>query len=252
MNLMRGLLVVLLVAATAPAAAQSSAKLEEDAARVNVRLGLEYLRQGQLAVAQEKIDKALQQNPRSADVQLGAGVLYEQLREPKRAAKHFREAVRLEPKNPEAHNALGAFLCRNGEAKKGEAAFLKAAENPLYRTPEVAYTNAAVCARKDGRLDKSEEYLRLALAQRKSYAEALVQMAGVSFDRGNLMQARAFVERYLAAAPATADVLLLGYQIETGLGDREAAERYAQRLRSAHADAPETRVIEELSRKGAP
>jgi type IV pilus assembly protein PilF len=107
-------------------------------------------------------------------------------------------------------------------------------------------------ARKDGRLDKSEEYLRLALAQRKSYAEALIQMAGVSFERGNLLQARAFVERYLGAAPATPDVLLLGYQIERGLGDAAAAGSYADRLRSSHAGAPETRVIEEFSRKDSP
>lgn len=247
----RGLVLLLLVAVAQPAAAQGI-NVREDAARINVRLGLEYMRQGQLGIAQEKIDKALQQDPRNASVQLGAGLLYEQLREPKRAEKHFRDAVRLEPRNPEAHNALGAFLCRNGQGKKGEAAFLEAAGNPIYRTPEVALTNAAVCARKDGRLDQSEEYLRRALARRSTYSEALVQMAGVSFERGNLMQARAFLERYLAAAPATADVLLLGYQIETGLGDAAAAARYAQRLRTSHAASPETRVVEELARKDSP
>lgn len=243
---LRCLLVLALLALVQPVAAQGI-NVKEDAARINVRLGLEYMRQGQLAIAQEKIDKALQQDPRNAAVQLGAGLLYEALREPKVAAKHFREAVRLEPRNPEAQNALGAFLCRNGEAKKGEAAFIEAAGNPIYRTPEVALTNAAVCARKDGRLDKSEEYLRLALSRRATYTEALVQMAGVSYERGNLMQARAFLERYLAAAPSSADVLLLGYQIETGLGDSAAAARYAERLRSSHAESPETRVLEELS-----
>jgi type IV pilus assembly protein PilF len=245
-------LMLAVLMAMVPTALAQGINVKEDAARINVRLGLEYMRQGQLAIAQEKIDKALQQDPRNASVQLGAGLLYEQLREPKQAEKHFREAVRLEPKNPDAHNALGAFLCRNGEAKKGEAAFLEAAGNPIYRTPEVALTNAAVCARKDGRLDKSEEYLRQALARRSSYAEALVQMAGVSYERGSLMQARAFIERYLGTAPATADVLLLGYQIETGLGDAQAAERYADRLRTSHANAPETRVVEELARRESP
>ncbi|MCU0976717.1 MAG: type IV pilus biogenesis/stability protein PilW [Steroidobacteraceae bacterium] len=251
MTAIRALLVLLLAALAQPAVAQGI-NVKEDAARINVRLGLEYMRQGQLAIAQEKIDKALQQDPRNASVQLGAGLLYEALREPKRAEKHFREAVRLEPRNPEAQNALGAFLCRNGQSRKGETAFLEAANNPIYRTPEVALTNAAVCARKDGRLDKSEEYLRLALARRATYTEALVQMAGVSFERGSLMQARAFLERYLAAAPATADVLLLGYQIESGLGDAAAAARYADRLRTSHAASPETRVVEELARKDAP
>jgi type IV pilus assembly protein PilF len=251
MSAIRRLLVLLLVAVVQQATAQGI-NVKEDAARINVRLGLEYMRQGQLAIAQEKIDKALQQDPRNANVQLGAGLLYEELRDPKRAERHFREAVRLEPRNPEAHNALGAFLCRNGHARKGEAAFLEAAGNPVYRTPEVALTNAAVCARKDGRLEQSEQYLRQALARRSTYSEALIQMAGVSFERGSLMQARAFLERYLAAAPATADVLLLAYQIETGLGDTAAAARYADRLRTSHAASPETRVVEELSRRNSP
>ena len=225
MNAMRVLLLALLLVAPAALAQSPSADPRQDAARLNSRLGLEYLRQGQLAVAQEKVDKALQQYPRDAAVQLSAGLVYEQLRDPRRAGRHFREAVRLEPRNPDALNAQGAFLCRNGEARRGEESFLEAARNPLYRTPEVAYTNAAVCARQAGRLDKSEEYLRLALAQRNSYSEALLQMAGVSFERGNLLQARAFLERYLAAAPATASMLLL---------------------------TPEQRIVEELVRRERP
>lgn len=245
----RSLIVLLLalLASAGPAASQAPSGAREDAARINARLGLEYMRQGQLAIAREKIDKALQQNPRDAGVQIAAGLLYEQLREPKVAARHFREAVRLAPKNPDAQNALGAFLCRSGDAKRGEQAFLEAAGNPVYRTPEVALTNAAVCARKDGRLERSEEYLRLALARRATYAEALIQMAGVSFERGNLLQARAFLERYLASAPSSAEVLLLGYQIETGLGDSAAASRYAEQLRSAHAGSPEARVLDDPS-----
>ena len=42
--------------------------------------------------------------------------------------------------------------------------FLQAAESPLYRTPEVAYTNAGRCARADGRPKDAEQYFRKALA----------------------------------------------------------------------------------------
>lgn len=245
------LLLVCMTWAAAAAAQQDVLDPMQDAARINVRLGLEYMRQGQLAIAREKIEKALRQNARDVGVQLGAGILYEQLHDPQRAERHFRQALRLESDNPEAQNTFGAFLCRNGDPKRGEEMFLKSARNPLYRTPEVAYTNAGVCARSAGRLAEAQDYLRLALSQRAVYPEALLQLAGVSHESGNLLQARAFLQRYLAVAPGAAEVLLLGFQVESALADTVAAEEYAMRLRSKFPDSPEARILVELKRKGA-
>lgn len=247
-------LVLTAALATPQAGAQQPSTLDPmaDAARINVRLGVEYMKQGQLAVAREKIEKALQQNPDDPSVQMGAGLLYEQMLQPAVAERHYRQALRIQHDNPEAQNALGAFLCRNGKPKEGEEMFLKAARNPLYRTPEVAYTNAGVCARRSGRLDKSEEYLRLAVGQRAQYAEALLQMAGVSFDRGNHLQARAFLQRYLAVTQGGPDVLLLGYQVERALGDQPAADDFARRLRTQFPDSPEARILDDQSSKESP
>lgn len=245
------ILLVLVVAAPLTCGAAERDTLAE-AARINARLGIEYMKQGQIAIARDKIDKALQQNPRDPGVQMSAGLLYEQLREPKTAERHYRQALKLEPDNPEAQNALGAFLCRNGQAKRGEEVFLEAARNPLYRTPEVAYTNAGVCARRNGRLDKSEEYLRLAVSQRAQYSEALLQMAGVSFERGNFLQSRAFLQRYLGMAPASAEVLLLGYQVEKALGDAAAADDFAGRLRREFQNSPEARILDNPPAGSAP
>ena len=245
-------LLLLLVATPSVAYETPQGNTAADAARINARLGIEYMKQGQVAIAREKIDKALQQNPRDPGVQMSAGLLYEQLREPKVAERHYRQALKLEPDNPEAQNALGAFLCRNGQAKQGEEVFLEAARNPLYRTPEVAYTNAGVCARRNGRLDKSEEYLRLAVSQRSQYSEALLQMAGVSFERGNFLQARAFLQRYLGMAPASAEVLLLGYQVEKALGDAAAADDFSGRLRRQFPNSPEARILDSPSAGSVP
>jgi len=239
-------LAVLFVALGPAALAQSEREQSlADAARINVRLGIEYMRNGNLAVAQEKIEKALEQNDRDAGVQMGAGLLYEQLREPEKAEQHYRRALRLDPGNPQVQNALGAFLCRNGHAEKGEEMFLTAAVNPLYRTPEVAYTNAGVCARQGGYLERAEDHLRRAVNSRTPYPEALLQMAGVSFERSNFLQARAFLQRYLAIGATGADVLMLGYQIERALGDQVAADDYARRVKADFPDSPEARVLEQ-------
>lgn len=233
-----------------PAAAQeSSADPMVNAARINARLALEYLKRDQLNVARDKIEKALVQNPRDLTVQLAAGLVYERLQDKNRAEKHFRQALRADARNPEAQNALGAFHCRNQEYAKGVEMFLKAAQNPLYRTPEVAYTNAGVCARRAGKLDRAEQYLRQALTIRSDYPETFAQLAGVAHDRGNHLQARAFVERFLAIAPATADMLLLGHQIELALNDRAAAAVFGERLRKEFPDSAQLRSLDGVEQR---
>lgn len=215
------------------------------AGRINAQLAIEYMKQGQMAVAKEKIEKALRENPRDIGVQMIAGLVYERLQQPDKAEDHLNEALRIDSTNPDAQNALGAFLCRNGKMQKGEEMFLRAAHNPLYTTPEVALTNAGVCARKDGQLDKAEQFLRQAIAQPARYPEALLQLAGVAFDGGKFLEARAFLQRYLAQAPGSAAVLLLGYRIEKALGDSAAMAGYAAQLHSGFPDSPEAKALDD-------
>jgi len=233
-----------------PAAGQdAAADPMHEAGLINARLAMEYLKREQLQVAREKVEKALLQHPRDVTVQLAAGLVYERLLEKKRAEQHFRQALRADASSPEAQNALGAFFCRNRQHARGEEMFLKAAQNPLYRTPEVAYTNAGVCARSAGKLERAEQYLRQALALRSNYPETYVQLAGVAHERGNYLQARAFVERYLAIAPPSPDVLLLGYQIEAAMKDSAAAAGFAERLRKEFPDSAQLRALDDLERR---
>lgn len=244
----RATCLILAYLAAAVALAQSTATdPAQEAGRVNARLAMEYLKRDQLQVAQEKIEKALKQYPKDVNVQLSAGLVYERLRNTRRAEKHFRQALKYAPDSPEAQNALGSFFCRNQEQAKGQEMFLKAAANPLYRTPFVAYTNAGVCARSVGNLELAERFLRQALTSQVDYPENYAQLAGVLHERGNDLQARAFVERYLAVAPATPDMLLLGHTIEVALKDDHAAAAFVERLQKEFPESEQARAVDRLA-----
>ncbi len=244
----RAVALALALLATSGAGAQSPPPDPiREAGRINARLAMEYLKRDQLQVAQEKMEKALAQNPHDVNVQLSAGLVYERLRDPKRAEKHFRQALRADPASPEAQNALGAFFCRNKQQAKGEEMFVSAAANPLYRTPFVAYTNAGVCARSAGRLEQAERYLRQAMTSQADYPETFAQLAGVLHERGSNLQARAFVERYLAVAPATPDMLLLGHNIELALKDTGAAADFRERLAKEFPGSEQSRAAQALA-----
>jgi type IV pilus assembly protein PilF len=200
------------------------------AARFNAQLAVAYLEQNDVVAAREKIDKALAQNPKDASVQTTAGVVYERLQEIDEADKHYATAVRLEPRNPGLKNNYAVFQCRRGRFEQGQKLFEQAAHNPAYATPEVAFSNAGVCARSAGKLAAAEQLFRKALEVRPEYPDALLQMADLTFTRGAGVAARAFLQRYFNASPSAPDALLLAVKVERSLGDAEASNRYAAQL----------------------
>jgi len=244
---LRSILVLALIAVAQPALAQESTPMtrekRDQAARINAELAITYMKQGNLQAAREKIDRALKQNPRTADTQMAAGFVYDRLGQDKKAAGHFEQAVKLAEDNPDVLNNAAVYMCRKGDKKRGESYFLKAAASPLYKTPEVAYLNAGQCARADGRPKDAEQYFRQALAIRPEMPEPLLQLADVLHHAGSNLQARAFLQRYTAVAPPTASVLWLGYRIETALGDASAAHEYGRRLKADFAVSTETGLL---------
>ena len=85
-------------------------------------------------------------------------------------------------------------------------------------------------------MGEAEAYLRKALEANPRYREALLRLAMISFDTDRALQARAFLERFHAAGPATRESLSLGVRVETELGDTAAAEEYRERLQVEFPD----------------
>lgn len=220
----------------------------ERAAEINLQIGTDYLRKNNLAQAKEKLDKAVEQNPRNSQAQITAGMLYERLGQSDKAEDYFARGLALDPKNPEVQNNYGAFLCQKGKYSRGEKLMIEAATNPLYRTPEVAYLNAANCARNGGDLKGAEANLRKALQVRPKFSEALFQMAELQYKQTDYLSARGFLERYTEVGRTTPASLWLGVRIEQGLGNAAAAKNYAERLKLEYPRAAQTKELIESER----
>ena len=232
----------------AGACAASDTKTRNQAAEINTQLGLTYMRQGNLQAAREKIEKALGQNPKTAQTQMAAGFLYDRLGEDKKAHGHFEQAVKLADGDPDVLNNAAVYYCRKGDKKVGEKYFLQAAQSPLYKLPEVAYTNAGRCARADGRPAEAEQYFRRALTFNAKQPDALLQLADLFQELGKSAQARPFLQRHLASTPATSSALWLGYRIERSLGDALTATEYAERMKMEFPTSTETGALLEAER----
>jgi type IV pilus assembly protein PilF len=238
----------LALAGAATAGAQTNKSRNEDMASINVQLGVAYLKQGNLAIAQEKLERAEKQNPRDPNVHTALAVLYERLNRPREVESHYRTATRLAPRDPNVSNNYAVWLCKNGRPEDGVKRFIEAARNPLYSTPETAYTNAGVCLRAAKKLDQAAELFALALQTRPNLAEAAFQMSELQFERGKYKESRASLDSFLGAFKPTPDLLLLGVRVARATGDRLGEERYARTLRVEFPQSEQVRALAELKR----
>ncbi len=215
-----------------------SAEDRQEAARINTQLGADYLRRGQLAQAEDKLKRALEYAPNMALAWSVKGVLHQRLGEPDKAEAAYRRALSLDPGDASTRNNLGVFLCERERQTEGLRLLREAAESPRYPTPEAAWTNAAVCVAESAPAE-AEDFLLKALDRNPAFPDALAQLAAISLRRGDALRARALMTRYEAAAPATAETLLLRVRAERALGNAEIAARYLLRLKAEFPESPE-------------
>jgi len=243
-----GVLAALLLAGCVSSKAQQKAAKQREAATYNVQLGVAYMNQGDLARAKDKLDKAYGQDPDNPDVRSARAMLYERLGEKDKADSEFRAALRLAPNDPNVINNYAVYLCQVGRTDDGVKRFLEAATNPLYPTPEVAYTNAGVCLRAAKRDEEARADFVRALQLKPNFAEAAFQLATLQFQLNELAAARTGIDAFLGTYEATPDLLLLGVRVARAQGDRLAAQRYARKLQLDFPDTPQARALAGLDR----
>ncbi|RVU84801.1 type IV pilus biogenesis/stability protein PilW [Leucothrix sargassi] len=195
---------------------------KSEAANYNARLGAEYTRTGRLNLANEKLQKALAQNPRSGEAHHYYALLQQRLGENQKADQYFRRALILSPKDPHLLTNYGSHLCRNGDYQSATKHFLAALDDPLYTTPEFAYTNAGICIKKSGNIVQAESYFRKSLELKPTFGSALFQMAKLKYEEGSYSLAQAFIQRYHESNRRAPETVLLCERINTQLGDQSA------------------------------
>lgn len=209
------------------------------ASAVNVQLGMGYFRQNNMELASQKLKKALRQNPDSASAHNAFAILQERLLQNDKAEFHYERATQLDSSNSEAANNYGTFLCRNKREKDSEEYFLKALDNPLYKTPEFAYTNAAICLLRIDQRDQARIYLQKALAVRRNFSTALISMAKLDFEDEDYNGAKIYLDRFHRVVGPTARSLWLAIRTELQMDSNRDVNELSQQLQANFPDSEE-------------
>ncbi|HLR86688.1 MAG TPA: type IV pilus biogenesis/stability protein PilW [Wenzhouxiangella sp.] len=216
-------------------------------ADLNTRLGVGYFERGDLKIAIEKLERAISLDPAHVPAYITLALVQERLGRDAVARRHYRKAANLAPDDGATLNTYAVFLCQQGEYREADELFRRAVRDPFYETREVVLTNAGSCARRDGRWEEAQDYLRAALDYNSEYPAALYQMTRLYLLQDEAFRARAFLQRYEAVAQADPSAMLLGMQIEQKLGNRQQADHYFSLLEKEFPDSEEAKRARQRS-----
>ncbi|MEC9275983.1 MAG: type IV pilus biogenesis/stability protein PilW [Pseudomonadota bacterium] len=213
----------------------------EEAAKTRMSLGLTYLQNNNYTQAKKNLDKALEFNPRSADVQFAMAYYYQLVGDNLRAEEYYETAIDLAPNNGDIANSYGAFKCQNGEYEKAKAYFFDAINNRLYANAAQTYENLALCAQSQGKLDEAIGYFQDALKHQPARGKSLFLLSELYTVSEQWELAESTLRKYERVAKVTPDSLWLAYEIAKGEGDLETAKGYGEMMMSLFPESELTK-----------
>ncbi len=214
---------------SAPRIASDKVKPSSERAMLHTRLARGYMQKEQYATAKVELEKALRLEANHSDANYVMGLLMVKLDNIKDAEYYLERAVRSNKENSSAAHDFGMLLCQTGRELRSVDYFEIAASNPLFDRSVLSYMRAGECLAQIND-DRAEAFLRKALSINPRLRPALYQLALIKKNSGQSLNARAYIERYLAITKPQPNALYLAYQIESSLKATDVAKSYRKRI----------------------
>ncbi len=215
----------------------------KDRAVLHAELGAGYYERGRMEIALEELNEAVALDPSNPQIYNYFGLVHAMLGENAKAEQNFQRALSLAPEDSEIRHNWGWYLCSNGKPRQSIPEFEIALRNPLYKTPEIALTNAGRCSAAFGDVANADSYYRRALARTPNNAPAAYGLALLAFRAGRQDEARGWMKQLMQQPAPAPEALYLGMCIERKAGDRAAETAYISQLRNRYPDSAEAKAV---------
>jgi len=158
---------------------------ETKKADAHYKLGISHIIRGELNKAFVEFQKSIKLNPRHKEALNYLGYISTRFKKYDEAISYYKRAISIDPNYSEAMNNLGLTYL---EMKKWDEAiryFKKAVNNPLYATPEKAYSSMGYAYYKKGEYQKAIEALKEAIVRNPVFPLAIYTLGLVYTELGN-------------------------------------------------------------------
>ena len=216
------------------ACASTNANNAQAQARVHTELAARYYQAGQVAVAVQEAQIALDSDAGYVPGHTLLALIYAQLRQNAQADAHFRQALSLSEAQrlptSDLRNSYAWYLCQTDRMAQGLNELSPVLRDPLYGSLDKALVNASVCAARLEQYELADSYVNAALAMRPDFATAYLYRGHLAVQKSQWRAAQAdwqMTQKLWVEASETPETLWLLARIEHGSSSHRtgAAER---------------------------
>lgn len=201
-------------------------------ARVRLELAGAYFGRGQLEVALDQVKLAIQADATISEAFNLRGLIYASLGDDRLAEESFRRALQINPRDADAMQNFGWYLCQRKRFAEAQAQFEQAIAVPQYRDSARTMLTQGVCHLQAGQLEQAERSLLRAYEFDPTNTSTAYNLADVLYRRGDYERARFYVRRVnTQSESANAQSLWLAARIENRLGQSNARQDFGNQLR---------------------
>ena len=213
-------------------------------AQTHLELAAGYLEHGQLQIAQNEAQIALQSDPTYADAYDLSGMVYMAQNDHEKARAQFQRAMTLKKDNASAMHNLAWLLCQDRNYAESDALFAQALAAPNADQAQTLLARG-VCQARAGHSAEAEATLMRAYELDAGNPVTGYNLALLLFRRGDAERARFYIRRLNNSELANAESMWLGIRVERQLGDRQAMDQLAAQLHRRFPDSVELSAYEQ-------
>ena len=209
-------------------------------ARVRIELASAYYGRGQMTTALDEIKLAIAADPTNATAFNLRGLIYGNLGDEKLAEESFRRALQLDPRDADAMQNYGWYMCQQKRYTEADTLFRQALAVPQYRDSPRTLLTQGICQARAGDWSQAEGTLLRSYELDPANPATAVNLAEVLYHQGEYERAR-FQIRRINGNPdiVNAQTLWLAARIENRLGNGQGVQDFGTQLRSRFPQSPE-------------
>jgi type IV pilus assembly protein PilF len=208
-------------------------------AQVRMELAAAYFANNQADVALVEVNKAIAASPNLGAAYNLRGLVHAALGKDDLAEADFRRALSIDPRDGEALQNYGWYLCQHKRYDEGNAQFNQVLSLPQRRDVARTLLAQGVCHAFAGRLEEAEKALQRSYQVDPNNPSTSVNLAEVLLRRGEFDRARFHIRRVNGNVNfVSAQTLWLATRIEQKMGNVSGAQELGRQLQSRF---PETR-----------
>ena len=189
----------------------------------------------EIAVARARLEKLAAAGDRAA-YQVALGTLAFREGDTKSAAANFKRALALDPKSPDALEAMGALLAMQQDLKgAGENFKAAAALSPMRSARRMVYARFQLQA---GEPDAARQILEEVVKAVPDYIPALMGLAEIALEAKKLDECRTTLDKVLARDPDNYDGGMLNARLKYAQADLPGCVAVMERMSKIYLQSP--------------